>query len=49
MERNIADQLNKAFEAYRQASIEKDMAKKKLQQMVMILREKSQILPMWHR
>ncbi|XP_056144978.1 TRAF family member-associated NF-kappa-B activator isoform X2 [Lampris incognitus] len=33
MERNIGDQLNKAFEAYRQASIEKDNAKKELQQM----------------
>lgn len=32
MERNIGDQLNKAFEAYRQVSIEKDNAKKKLQQ-----------------
>ncbi|XP_054643877.1 TRAF family member-associated NF-kappa-B activator isoform X2 [Dunckerocampus dactyliophorus] len=32
MERNIADQLNKAFEAYRQVSIEKDNAKKELQQ-----------------
>ncbi|XP_071769813.1 TRAF family member-associated NF-kappa-B activator isoform X2 [Centroberyx gerrardi] len=32
MERNIGDQLNKAFEAYRQASIEKDNAKKELQQ-----------------
>lgn len=35
MERNIGDQLNKAFEAYRQVSIEKDNAKKELQQMVM--------------
>lgn len=34
MERNIADQLNKAFEAYRQVSIEKENAKKQLQQMV---------------
>ncbi|XP_042282329.1 TRAF family member-associated NF-kappa-B activator [Thunnus albacares] len=33
MERNIGDQLNKAFEAYRQVSIEKDNAKKQLQQM----------------
>ncbi|KAM4608614.1 TRAF family member-associated NF-kappa-B activator isoform 1-T2 [Polymixia lowei] len=33
MERNIGDQLNKAFEAYRQASIEKDNAKQELQQM----------------
>ncbi|XP_018597009.1 TRAF family member-associated NF-kappa-B activator isoform X2 [Scleropages formosus] len=32
MDRNIGDQLNKAFEAYRQASIEKESAKKKLQQ-----------------
>ncbi|XP_036401566.1 TRAF family member-associated NF-kappa-B activator-like isoform X2 [Megalops cyprinoides] len=32
MERNIGDQLNKAFEAYRQASIEKDTAKRELQQ-----------------
>ncbi|KAG7466906.1 hypothetical protein MATL_G00147320 [Megalops atlanticus] len=32
MERNIGDQLNKAFEAYRQASIEKDSAEKELQQ-----------------
>ncbi|XP_008326921.1 TRAF family member-associated NF-kappa-B activator [Cynoglossus semilaevis] len=31
MERNIGDQLNKAFEAYRQVSIEKDIAKKELQ------------------
>ena len=35
MERTIGDQLNKAFEAYRQVSIEKDNAKKELQQMVM--------------
>ncbi|XP_061579572.1 TRAF family member-associated NF-kappa-B activator isoform X1 [Cololabis saira] len=33
MERNIGDQLNKAFEAYRQVSIEKDNAKKELQKM----------------
>uniref|UniRef100_A0A3P9IB48 TRAF family member-associated NFKB activator n=1 Tax=Oryzias latipes TaxID=8090 RepID=A0A3P9IB48_ORYLA len=33
MDRNIGDQLNKAFEAYRQVSIEKDNAKKELQQM----------------
>ncbi|KAM9347654.1 TRAF family member-associated NF-kappa-B activator isoform 1-T4 [Symphorus nematophorus] len=33
MERTIGDQLNKAFEAYRQVSIEKDNAKKELQQM----------------
>ncbi|KAF3694904.1 TRAF family member-associated NF-kappa-B activator TRAF-interacting protein [Channa argus] len=33
MERNIADQLNKAFEAYRQVSIEKDNARKELQTM----------------
>ncbi|XP_029348868.1 TRAF family member-associated NF-kappa-B activator isoform X2 [Echeneis naucrates] len=33
MERNIGDQLNKAFEAYRQVSIEKDNAKKELQEM----------------
>lgn len=33
MERNIGDQLNKAFEAYRQVSIEKENAKKQLQQM----------------
>ncbi|XP_054471190.1 TRAF family member-associated NF-kappa-B activator [Anoplopoma fimbria] len=33
MERNIGDQLNKAFEAYRQVSIEKDNAKKELEQM----------------
>ncbi|XP_041700339.1 TRAF family member-associated NF-kappa-B activator [Coregonus clupeaformis] len=32
MERNIGDQLNKAFEAYRQASIERDSAKRELQQ-----------------
>ncbi|KAJ8255352.1 hypothetical protein GJAV_G00203890 [Gymnothorax javanicus] len=32
MERNIGDQLNKAFDAYRQASIEKDLAKRELQQ-----------------
>ncbi|XP_064868408.1 TRAF family member-associated NF-kappa-B activator-like isoform X2 [Oncorhynchus nerka] len=31
MERNIGDQLNKAFEAYRQASIERDSAKRELQ------------------
>ena len=34
MERNIGEQLNKAFEAYRQASIEKDGAKRELQQKV---------------
>lgn len=34
MERNIGDQLNKAFEAYRQVSIEKENAIKQLQQMV---------------
>lgn len=34
MERNIGDQLNKAFEAFRQVSIEKDNAKKELQKMV---------------
>uniref|UniRef100_A0A8C6VXY6 TRAF family member-associated NFKB activator n=1 Tax=Nothobranchius furzeri TaxID=105023 RepID=A0A8C6VXY6_NOTFU len=33
MERNIGDQLNKAFEAYRKVSIEKDNAKKELQKM----------------
>ncbi|XP_028993619.1 TRAF family member-associated NF-kappa-B activator [Betta splendens] len=33
MERNIGDQLNKAFEAYRQVSIEKDNAKQELQKM----------------
>ncbi|XP_026232743.1 TRAF family member-associated NF-kappa-B activator [Anabas testudineus] len=33
MERNIGDQLNKAFEAFRQVSIEKDNAKKDLQKM----------------
>lgn len=33
MERNIGDQLNKAFEAYRKVSIEKDIAKKDLQKM----------------
>uniref|UniRef100_A0A8C6V227 TRAF family member-associated NFKB activator n=1 Tax=Neogobius melanostomus TaxID=47308 RepID=A0A8C6V227_9GOBI len=33
MERNIGDQLNKAFEAYRQVSIEKEVAKKELQKM----------------
>lgn len=37
MERNIGDQLNKAYEAYRQASIERDSAKKELQQMVLYL------------
>lgn len=37
MERNIGDQLNKAYEAYRQASIERDNAKKELQQMVLYL------------
>ena len=39
MERNIGDQLNKAFEAYRQVSIEKDNAKKELQKMVMTQEE----------
>ncbi|CAG5865548.1 unnamed protein product [Menidia menidia] len=33
MEKNIGDKLNKAFEAYRQVSIEKDNAKKELQKM----------------
>uniref|UniRef100_UPI0037E79C91 TRAF family member-associated NF-kappa-B activator isoform X2 n=1 Tax=Semicossyphus pulcher TaxID=241346 RepID=UPI0037E79C91 len=33
MERNIGDQLNKAFEAYRQVSIEKDNAIRELQHM----------------
>lgn len=33
MERNIGDQLNKAFEAYRQVSIEKEMAKEQLHKM----------------
>lgn len=33
MERNIGDQLNKAYEAYRRVSIEKDNAKKELQKM----------------
>ncbi|XP_077391979.1 TRAF family member-associated NF-kappa-B activator isoform X2 [Festucalex cinctus] len=33
MEWNVGDQLNKAFEAFRQVSIEKDNAKKELQQM----------------
>ncbi|RVE58049.1 hypothetical protein OJAV_G00205330 [Oryzias javanicus] len=33
MERNIGDQLNKAFEAYRQVSIEKDNAKEELKKM----------------
>ncbi|XP_072541832.1 TRAF family member-associated NF-kappa-B activator [Salminus brasiliensis] len=32
MDRNISDQLNKAYEAYRNASIEKDNAKKELLQ-----------------
>ncbi|XP_017547747.1 TRAF family member-associated NF-kappa-B activator isoform X2 [Pygocentrus nattereri] len=32
MERNISDQLNKAYEAYRNVLIEKDNAKKELQQ-----------------
>ncbi|XP_041927453.1 TRAF family member-associated NF-kappa-B activator isoform X1 [Alosa alosa] len=32
MEKNIADQLNKAFEAYRTASIERDNAKRELKQ-----------------
>lgn len=36
MERNIGDQLNKAFEAYRQVSIEKDIAKKELQKVVIM-------------
>lgn len=40
MERNIGDQLNKAFEAYRQVSIEKENAKKQLQQMVKKTKEK---------
>lgn len=34
MDRNISDQLNKAFEAYRNASIEKELARKELQQKV---------------
>lgn len=34
MEKNIGDQLNKAFEAYRQVTIEKDNAKRDLEQMV---------------
>ena len=34
MERNISDQLNKAYEAYRNVSIEKDNVKKELQQKV---------------
>lgn len=38
MERNIGDQLNKAFEAYRKVSIEKDIAKKDLQKMVKMKR-----------
>lgn len=33
MERNIGDQLNKAFEAYCQVSIEKEIAKKELEKM----------------
>ncbi|KAK1903305.1 TRAF family member-associated NF-kappa-B activator [Dissostichus eleginoides] len=33
MERNVGDQLNKAYEAYRQVSIEKDNAKRELQRM----------------
>ncbi|XP_067300688.1 TRAF family member-associated NF-kappa-B activator [Pseudorasbora parva] len=32
MDRNISEKLNKAFEAYRNASIEKDTARKELQQ-----------------
>ncbi|CAL8268615.1 unnamed protein product [Lota lota] len=33
MERNMGEQVNKAFEVYRQASIEKDLAKKELEKM----------------
>ncbi|XP_057709325.1 TRAF family member-associated NF-kappa-B activator isoform X2 [Corythoichthys intestinalis] len=44
MERNIGDQLNKAFEAYRQASIEKDNAKKELQQMTQYYQQYTQKL-----
>ena len=40
MERNIGDQLNKAYDAYRQVSIEKDNAKRELQQMVTLWWEK---------
>lgn len=34
MDRTISEQLNKAFEAYRNASIEKDLARKELQHKV---------------
>ncbi|XP_077473317.1 TRAF family member-associated NF-kappa-B activator [Stigmatopora argus] len=44
MERNIGDQLNKAFEAYRQASIEKDNANKELQQMTQYYQKHTQKL-----
>ncbi|KAK2839739.1 hypothetical protein Q5P01_013479 [Channa striata] len=44
MERNIGDQLNKAFEAYRQVSIEKDNAKKELQKMTEYYEEYTQTL-----
>ncbi|XP_074551319.1 TRAF family member-associated NF-kappa-B activator [Halichoeres trimaculatus] len=44
MERNIGDQLNKAFEAFRQVSIEKDNAKKELQQMTEYYEQYTQML-----
>ncbi|XP_041663199.1 TRAF family member-associated NF-kappa-B activator [Cheilinus undulatus] len=44
MERNIGDQLNKAFEAYRQVSIEKDNAKRELQQMTEFYQQYTQKL-----
>lgn len=34
MDRTISEQLNKAFEAYRNASIEKELARKELQHKV---------------
>lgn len=34
MDRNISEQLNKAFEAYRNVSIEKELARKELQHKV---------------
>jgi len=34
MERNMGEQVNKAFEVYRKASIEKDLAKKELEKTV---------------
>lgn len=46
MERNIGDQLNKAYEAYRQASIERDSAKRELQKTVLYLNHCDRKLPL---